>query len=759
MSSSGTSQALRFKEYVVSPQSRTLRKNGILIRLYGQSFEILLMLLDHPGQVVTRDELKRKLWSSDTFVDFEHGLNVAIRNLRRALNDSPEEPRYVETVPRLGYRFVAEVRLVTEEVKGPAAGETAETPLANRIVAPAVHGQSLSVSSGNNDSTLKLPRTNREMAVPSVEDTTDTTPRNSKIPRRVLLTILAICLCVASGLVTFWALAPPAVPRVTRYLRLTNDSATKIPSAGCCPPALVSDGSRVYFTEKAASTWQVAEVSAKGGEVAVIPSPYERTNNVVFAISPIQSELLISPWEGWELATPLWAQSLPGGSARRVGGLIVNDASWSPDGKSIIYGKGRELYVAKADGSESRRIATLRGIVYLPRQSPDGKIFRVTTYDVNTGRQSLWEIPADGVDPQPLFPGGDPLRDDCCGNWTSDGKYFVFQSSRDGATQIWVIRERGRFFNRRRRETVQLTMGPMEFLSPSISPDDKRLFVIGNQQRAELLRYDPASQQFVRYFSGISAQYLDFSPKGNWVAYVTYPEGVLWRSRIDGTDRLQLTDPSLRTALPSISPDRAWIAFMGAKPNGTWRIYLISADGGSPEQLPASQGTQWNPSWSPNGDFLVFGESLWSPTASIHLLDMRTRQVSTLPGSDGLFYPRWSPNGRFILATTTDSLTLLLFHVKSQAWQELAHGHWISSPTWSRNSEYVYFCDLQESATPFYRVRLIDHKLERVADVNLQQGLAGGPFGRWTGLTPDDSPLISSEVGMQDIFALDLQLP
>jgi hypothetical protein len=102
---------------------------------------------------------------------------------------------------------------------------------------------------------------------------------------------------------------------------------------------------------------------------------------------------------------------------------------------------------------------------------------------------------------------------------------------------------------------------------------------------------------------------------------------------------------------------------------------------------------------------------------------------------------------------------LLLFDVRSQTWQELLRGHWISSPTWSRNSEYVYFCDLQQPAMPFYRVRVSDHKLERVLDVNVQRGLAGGVLGRWTGLAPDNSPLILRETGTQEIFALDLQLP
>ena len=100
---------LRFGDFTVHRRERSLRKHGIRLKLHGQPFEILLLLLEHPGEVVTREELQAKLWHGDTFVDFENGLNAAVKKLRQALGDSADSPRFIETVPRVGYRLLAAV--------------------------------------------------------------------------------------------------------------------------------------------------------------------------------------------------------------------------------------------------------------------------------------------------------------------------------------------------------------------------------------------------------------------------------------------------------------------------------------------------------------------------------------------------------------------------------------------------------------------------------------------------------------------------
>src|SRR5882757_10698344 len=113
MKSLSTGSVLRFGVFQVNLAARELRKHGVRIRLPGQPLCILSILLEKPGEVITREEMRRRLWSSDTFVDFEHSLNSAIKKLRAALGDSPENSRYIETVPRMGYRFIAPVEQVS----------------------------------------------------------------------------------------------------------------------------------------------------------------------------------------------------------------------------------------------------------------------------------------------------------------------------------------------------------------------------------------------------------------------------------------------------------------------------------------------------------------------------------------------------------------------------------------------------------------------------------------------------------------------
>src|SRR5215831_5975580 len=108
-SSSSSLEVVRFGEFEVDLRSRELRRESVSVRLPDQSFEVLAMLLERPGELVGREEIRKRLWSDDIFVDFDHGLNNAVNRLRDALGDSPEEPRFIETLPRRGYRFIAPV--------------------------------------------------------------------------------------------------------------------------------------------------------------------------------------------------------------------------------------------------------------------------------------------------------------------------------------------------------------------------------------------------------------------------------------------------------------------------------------------------------------------------------------------------------------------------------------------------------------------------------------------------------------------------
>ncbi len=570
--------------------------------------------------------------------------------------------------------------------------------------------------------------------------------------RRRWAAALAGAMLIAAVALGFLLTRPLPAPKVSGYIPITNDGRQKL--------GMVTDGPRLYFVETAGGGFALAQVSAAGGEAAVLPTPF--TIPSLLDISPDRSELLVAGFIATEPEPQLWVLPVPAGSSRRLGDLLAHGGTWSPDGERIVYANGHDLYMAKNDGTDSRKLVTVAGIPYALRWSPDGSVLRFSVQDVKTNSTSLWEVSADGTHLHAFLPGWNSPPAECCGTWPADGKYFLFQSTRGGKTNIWAIREKESILKKADRIPAQLTAGTMDFSAPVPSRDGKKLFVIGSLPRGELARYDSKSHDFVPYLSGISAEGVDFSRDGHWVAYVAFPGGTLWRSKLDGTERLQLSFPPMQAGLPSWSPDGKRIAFTGTEPGKPWKIYLVSAQGGSPQQAMPGEQNESDPTWAQDGNSLAFGgqpgaEGGVASSTAIHVLDLRTHQVSILPGSEGLFAPRWSPDGRYIVAQPADQHKLLLFDFTSNKWADLAELP-ATYFSWSRESKYVYFDAWSTTEPAFYRVRISDRKVERVASL---KGLrrAWGTEGAWSGLTPDESPLLLRDVGTQEIYALDWQPP
>jgi serine/threonine protein kinase len=367
-----------------------------------------------------------------------------------------------------------------------------------------------------------------------------------------------------------WLRTPLPPPKVLRSVQITSDGQQKLFSA--FPATLVTDGGRLYF-HPVGGSGNLAQVSASGGETVLVPTPFQGIE--LFDISPNRSELLVMSYSRSENEHPLWVLPVLGGAPRRLGEVLAHDGTWSPDGQRIVYANGSDLYVAKSDGTQSRKLVTAPGRPYRPRWSPDGSRLRFTVGDEQTSNFSLWEVAADGGNLHPLLPGWNNPPAECCGSWTPDGRYFLFHSRRDGMTNIWALGEKGGLLRKLSPEPVQLTTGPMSTYGPVPSLDGRKLFVVGAQPRGELVRYDGKSRQFVPYLSGMSAEHLDFSRDGQWVSYVTYPEATLWRSKVDGSQRRQLSFPPLRVILPRMSPDSKRVAFIGIVPGKAFKIYTV----------------------------------------------------------------------------------------------------------------------------------------------------------------------------------------
>ena len=406
--------------------------------------DLLILLVERRGELVTRGDIVARLWAKDVFVDVDTGINTAISKIRAALGDSSEAPAFVETVPGKGYRFVAAVR---SQLREPA---------------------------GRSRPRLR-PRLNRRAAW-------------SRGARR------------------------PCQPgcRVHRLAEINSRPAEShglhADHVGPREEIRASDGrlSPLLQQRPRAGVSVLAQVAASGGEVTRIETPFPAPE--VWDVSPDGSELLVlgqrEPFKGSLPTAELWIVPLVGGTPRRVGDLRAHEAAWSSDGRNIAFTTGSEdVYLARSDGSDSRRVWRAPGSARWPALSRDGRKLRVTVFPKGSP-PSLWEIGADGQGPHPLLPAFESPA--CCGRWTSDGKYFIFDAydAKHGSPDIWVLREETSWFSRTSGEPVRLTQGPLKFYNPVPSRDGRQIFAVGEKERGELVRHDPRSGQFLPYLSG-----------------------------------------------------------------------------------------------------------------------------------------------------------------------------------------------------------------------------------------------------------------
>jgi DNA-binding winged helix-turn-helix (wHTH) protein/Tol biopolymer transport system component len=720
-----------FGPYSLDSTQMLLRRSGSVVPLQPRALETLLVLVRRRGEVVSKQELMDAVWR-ENFVE-EGNLTQNIFVLRRELGKTPEGEEYIQTLPKRGYRFNVPV----EEIGGSSAVKVAAL-----VADPVPEGEDSTTSSRSNGGQNWLVAAGPVVAM--------------------------VVLLVLGGAIGIVWRSESTHPEVSGYVQITHDGALKRwPLVGGPDATLFTDGTRIYLTEGSSDAPFIAEVSARGGETARIAVPFELPQ--LLDISRARSELLVSGSVNPAAAPPLWVVPVPAGDAHRLDDVSGWDASWSPDGQEMVYVNGTELYRAKSDGTSAKRLVTLPGQGWQPRWSPDGQRLRLTVFDVRTAIRSLWEVSRDGTGLRPLLPGwlgedssggGSAVGpvDVCCGTWAPGGRYFVFQATHGGRSDIWAIPGKPDLLGRLIRSIgtpVQVTNGQLSSLAPVFSPDGKKLFVIGRQLRGELQRFDPRTGQFVSYLGGISADAVDFSRDGQWITYVAYPEGTLWRSRIDGSERLQLTFPPTVAMVPKWSPDGRQIAFFGIGGGKDQRLYIIPASGGAAQPASARGGGEMRPCWSPDGDSLMYSDfpffSKEPGNVAVHVLHLKSQQVDTVPGSRGYFAPSWSPDGRFVAAMALDGQRIVLFDFNTGAWTELAKGWGLVR--WSRDSQFLYLLKYgKESAVE--RVRVDDRHVEEVTKltgIRLAGRLAGLDFG----LAPDGVPLILRDIGTEEVYSLD----
>jgi eukaryotic-like serine/threonine-protein kinase len=571
-----------------------------------------------------------------------------------------------------------------------------------------------------------------------------------KAARRGILIIAGIIAILAA---TLFIYSPTPSARVVTSVQITNDGLPK--------RSLVTDGVRLYFSEYVGGHSVLMQVSTAGGDTAPLPNPLPSAD--IYDLLPSRSELLVRTGEaGSEPESPLWVLPVPGGSPRQSGDILAHAAAWVPDGRHIIYSNGSNLYLCNADGTESRKLMTVPGVPFGLRFSPDGSRLRFSLQDPSQHTSSLWEAAADGLSLHPLLPEWNKLAKESGPAWTLDGKYFFFQAGRANGQDIWAIRESKSILSRGSTAPMQLTAGPLFFNNPVPDRNNGQLFVIGQQRRFDLVRYAGKSQQFSTYLPGISAGEAEISRDGEWITYVVHPDHTLWRSKLDGSARVQLTFAPLEVHLPRWAPDGTRIAFMASRPGKPWKIFVISAQGGTAQELTAESRNAGDPTWTPQGNSIIFGAMPWleygtSSGSSIREVNLQTAMISDFPGSAGLFSPRCSPDGRYIAAFSSDSTKLMLYDFKTKKWSQRAQGLF-AFENWSLDGKYLYAEDYHDKSDDFVRISVADGKVVRLFSLReVPRGF--DPWESWVGLAPDGMPLLMRDKSTQEIYRLDLQLP
>jgi serine/threonine protein kinase len=561
---------------------------------------------------------------------------------------------------------------------------------------------------------------------------------------------LAAVVAIVAAVVVIWWRSPENTPQVEGVRQLTDDGEPKAISWFTVSGSLASDGSRVYFNERQSGNWAIAQVSVNGGRSAPLNNAV--SDPIIASINPDFSNLLTL--NGWLLP-------VPAGDPRRLEDLAkveVTAAEYFPDGRHILYASGPVIYIADKDGSNVKKLLEVASEVRWLSVSPDGRRLRFTLLGKD-GSETLWEIKSDGTEQHELLKGWNGVDWACCGKWTKDARYFVFLGSRPDSIDtfdLWALPEQKRAFGAAQAVPIRLTNGPLSYYQPLPSIDNKTVFAVGAKQKGELIRYDLKRVEFVPFLGGISATDAMSSSDGQWVVFLSYPDSVLWRSHMDGTDRMRLSYG--RAFYPHVSPDGRKVAFGTFEPRKGMSAYVVSMQGGMPQRIVENGGS---PAWSPDGNQLVFqaivseahAVNMWQ-AVEIRTIDLRTGKIQEIPDSRGKSGPFWPNENTLVAAADTG---MVLFDFKTQKWSPLMLGdvdNWFPSS----DGKYLYVEKHDASARKVFRIRLADRLTEPIADLSGVRRVEGRE-GTWLGVASDGSVLLTRDIGTQEIYALDVKWP
>ncbi len=557
---------------------------------------------------------------------------------------------------------------------------------------------------------------------------------------------------LAIGGLLFWWLyrTTPISPRITRSKQLTFSGQIGNPFFTEALQSIQTDGQRIYYTDKLS---RLRFISVTGGEEGYVQTD---ANVALLHISPDGSKLLVRDFHGSEGSSegPLWLVPTNGGPRQRLGDIKAQDAAWSPDGKTIAFAQGSNLFLTDDLGAPPRKLATTPGRPFWLRWSPNGKALRFTLNDTKTDVRTLWQANLSGSIEQ-LFAGWKDRDYSCCGIWSPDGRYYLFLHFREDQSQLWALRENT--FSRNHFEPVPVSVNQVgvTFIALASSSSQKRLFFLGFNPLAEAFAVDPKDKRPVQPLPKLPAYDLIFSRDGKWVSFFSQDATKsLWRAHADGTNPTQLTSPPLEVVYPVFSPDASRIAMMARIPGQPFKIYWVNADGGTLHELRTDVTNQADPTWSADGQSIIFGEptNLWVESGkqkAMYISNLKSGQTSKIPGSDGWFSPRMSPEGRTLAALSLDFKRIGLFDFPTARWRDLPQPNVPNGPFWSADGQWVYF---NAGDDEVWRLRVRDGHSEFVLSTS---SILPNHTCYATGFTPEQSIILPCMRRSSDLYELD----
>jgi Tol biopolymer transport system component/DNA-binding winged helix-turn-helix (wHTH) protein len=545
-----SARILRFGVFEVDLKSRELRRSGLKIKLSAQPFDFLVLLLEHSGDVVTREELRRRLWPSDTFVDFDHGLNAAVRRLRDALGDSAHNPSFIETVARIGYRFIGNVeRLNNRENSIPqtkiwSSHSTISLVIISVVLVLVLLGVKRLMTKPENSPMTSMPL----VTYPGKEFSPSLSPSEQQV-----------VFSWNGGSGTTSSLYEKVVGS-DQCLRLTT-----APNAIDFDPVWSPDGREIAFARVRDGAAGLYTVSPLGG---------------------LERKLLNTAWS----------------VADTDGVFSPGRLDWSPDGKTIVFSdraraeQPTALFLLSLDSMRTQQLTfpTFQTGDISPKFSPDGRL--VAFVRDTTGGQSIYVIPAKGGLERPLASDRNPKVGLA---WTEDGRDIVY-----GGGWLWRLPLKG--------GPAELLPFGQDGYQPSVRGNHivytQASEEISIWQRSLGPRPGRDAEQKL-----ISSTRMDagpqVSPDGSKIVYQSNRSGSfqIWVSNVDGTGARQLTHftNTFWTGTPRWSPDGQSVAF-DSRPNGDSDIFVMNIENGVPKRLTEESSNEVTPSWSRDGRWIYF---------------------------------------------------------------------------------------------------------------------------------------------------------